>query len=128
QFFFSYLTSFAFFTSLALAALFFVMLQHLTRSHWSVALRRIPESMTANIAIWAVFIIPVLFGIHSLYHWSHAEAIAHDPVLQGKEPYLNTTFFIIRQVIYFTLWSFLGWRMYRKSVEMDETGNWGLHT
>ena len=128
QFFFSYLTSFAFFSSIALGALFFVMLQHLTRSHWSVVLRRIPESITANIWIWGLFIIPIFFGMHSLYHWTHADALAHDPVLAGKEPYLNTTFFIIRQVIYFAIWGFLGWRMHSKSVEMDETANWGLQT
>jgi hypothetical protein len=128
QFFFSYLTSFSFFSSIALGALFFVMLQHLTRSHWSVVLRRIPESITANIWIWAFFIIPIFFGIHSLYHWSHADALAHDPVLLGKEPYLNSTFFIIRQIIYFAIWGFLGWQMHNKSVEMDKTGDWGLQT
>lgn len=128
QFFFSYLTSFSFFSSIALAALFFVMLQHLTRSHWSVVLRRIPESISANIWIWGLFIIPVLLGIHSLYHWSHADAIAHDPVLQHKEPFLNSTFFVIRQIIYFAIWGFLGWRMHNKSVEMDKTGDWGLQT
>ena len=128
QFFFSYLTSFAFFSSIALAALFFVMLQHLTRSEWSVVLRRIPESISANIALWSIFIIPILLGIHSLYHWSHAEAVAHDPVLQHKSSYLNSTFFLIRQIIYFCLWGFLGWRMHRVSVEMDETGDWGLQT
>ncbi len=128
QFFFSYLTSFSFFSSIALTALFFVMLQHLTRSHWSVVLRRIPESISANLWMWALFIIPVFFGMHSLYHWTHADAIASDPVLQGKQPYLNTTFFIIRQFIYFGIWSFLGWRMYNKSVEMDKTGDWGLQT
>lgn len=128
QFFFSYLTSFAFFGSLTLTALFFVMLQHLTRSHWSVALRRIPESFSANTWVWGLLMIPIFFGMHSLYHWTHADAVAHDPVLQGKEPYLNTTFFIIRQVIYFSIWSFLGLRMYNKSVEMDQTGDWGLQT
>ncbi|WP_265767801.1 hypothetical protein [Fodinibius salsisoli] len=128
QFFFSYLVNFAFFSSIALASLFFVLLQHLTRSHWSVAIRRIPETFSSNIWIWALFIIPVLLGMHSLYHWTHPEAVAHDPVLQGKEPYLHSTFFIIRQIIYFGVWSFLGYRMYNKSIEMDETGDWGLQT
>ena len=128
QFFFSYLVSFSFFSSIALGCLFFVMLQHLTRSHWSVALRRIPESISSNLWIWGLFLIPVLLGMHSLYHWTHADAVAADPVLQGKEPYLNTTFFIIRQVVYFAIWSFLGYRMYNKSVEMDKTGDWGLQT
>lgn len=128
QFFFSYLTSFAFFSSIALGCLFFVMLQHLTRSHWSVALRRIPETFSSNILIWSLFLIPILVGIHSLYHWSHADALAHDPVLLGKEPYLNVTFFVVRQIIYFGIWGFLGYRLYKASVEMDKTENWGLQT
>lgn len=128
QFFFSYLVNFAFFSSIALGSLFFVMLQHLTRSEWSAVLRRIPEAISSNMWIWALFIIPILLGMHSLYHWTHADVVAADPVLQGKEPYLNTPFFIIRQVIYFGLWSFLGYQMYQKSVEMDETGDWGLQT
>jgi hypothetical protein len=128
QFFFSYLVSFAFFSSIALGSLFFVMLQHLTRSEWSAVLRRIPEAISSNMWIWALFIIPIFLGMHSLYHWTHADAVASDPVLQGKQPYLNTTFFIIRQFIYFGLWSFLGYQMYQKSIEMDETGDWGLQT
>jgi len=128
QFFFSYLVSFTFFSSIALASLFFVMLQHLTRSEWSAVLRRIPEAISSNIWIWGLFIIPVLLGMHSLYHWTHADAVASDPVLQGKVPYLNTPFFIVRQFIYFGLWSFLGYQMYNKSVEMDNTGDWGLQT
>ncbi|HLR25656.1 MAG TPA: hypothetical protein VK112_07285 [Fodinibius sp.] len=128
QFFFTYLVNFAFFSSIALGSLFFVLLQHLTRSQWSITLRRIPETISSNIWIWGLFIIPILFGMHSLYHWTHAEAVASDPVLQGKSPYLNTTFFIIRQIIYFGLWSFLGYQMYNKSVKMDKTGDWGLQT
>ncbi|SMO55906.1 hypothetical protein [Fodinibius sediminis] len=128
QFFFSYLVNFAFFSSIALASLFFVLIQHLTRSHWSVAIRRIPETISSNLWIWGLFLIPVLLGMHSLYHWTHADAVTHDPVLQGKSPYLDTSFFIIRQVIYFALWSFLGYRLYTKSVEMDKTGDWGLQT
>lgn len=128
QFFFSYLVSFTFFSSLALGSLFFVMLQHVTRSEWSVVLRRIPEAISSNLWIWALFLIPVLLGMHSLFHWTHEDAVAHDPVLEGKVPYLNVPFYIVRQVIYFGLWSFLGYRLYNNSVKMDETGDWGLQT
>lgn len=128
QFFFSYLVSFTFFSSISLASLFFVMLQHLTRSEWSAVLRRIPEAVSSSLWIWGLFIIPVLLGMHSLYHWTHADAVAADEILQGKSPYLNSPFFIIRQVIYFALWGFLGYHLHNKSVEMDETGNWGLQT
>lgn len=128
QFFFSYLTSFSFFTSIALGALVLLMIHHLTRSEWGVTLRRIPEVMTSNLWIWGLFFIPIILGMHSLYHWTHADAVASDPVLQGKEPYLNTPFFIIRQVIYFGIWGFLGYKLYSSSIEQDETGDWGLQT
>lgn len=128
QFFFSYLVSFTFFSSMALASLFFVMLHHITRAEWGVVLMRIPETISGNILIWSLFLIPVLFGMHSLFHWTHEGAIAQDPLLQHKEPYLNIPFYIVRQVVYFGLWGFLGYRLYKNSIKMDETGDWGLQT
>lgn len=128
QFFFSYLVNFSFFSSIALASLFFVMIQHLTRSQWSTVLRRIPETFSSNLWVWGLFFIPLFLGMHSLFHWTHADAVAADPVMEGKVPYLNTPFFIIRQFIYFGIWGFLGYRLYNNSVKMDETGDWGLQT
>ena len=128
QFFFSYLTSFAFYTSIGLGALILLMVHHLTRSQWGTVIRRIPEAMSSNIWIWALFFIPILFGMHSLYHWTHADAVAADPVMEGKVPYLNTPFFIVRQFIYFGIWGFLGYKLYNSSVEQDETGDWGIET
>ena len=48
RFFFAYLVSFAFVLSLALGALFFVLLQHLTRAGWSVVVRRLAEALAAD--------------------------------------------------------------------------------
>ncbi len=126
QFFFSYLTSFTYFTSFALASLILLMIHHITQSSWGVVIRRIPEAFSSNIWIWAIFIIPVLLGMHSLYHWTHTEDVLADPILAGKMPYLNEPFFVIRQVIYFAIWGFLGYRLHKVSVEMDKTGDWGL--
>ena len=128
QFFYSYLTSFVFFTSIALGALILLMIHHITRSSWGVALRRIPEVLSSNIWIWAIFIIPVLLGLHSIYHWTHDDVVAADKILKGKTPYLNEPFFIIRQIIYFTVWGYMGYRLHKSSVEQDETGDWGLQT
>jgi hypothetical protein len=134
QFFFSYLTSFAYFTTIALGALFFVMLQHITRSKWSVVLRRLPETVAANIWPWTIFFIPVLLGMHTLYHhWTNPEVYvegsdAFDPILFAKKGYLNETFFYIRQAIYFLVWGYLGHRLYKVSTDMDKSGDWGLQT
>ena len=126
QFFFSYLTSFTYFTSFALASLILVMVHHMTRSSWGVTIRRIPETFSSNLSIWALFFIPVLLGMSNLYGWSNADYIADDPIILGKTAYLNTTFFIIRQVIYFGVWGWMGYRLHQVSLQMDRTSDWGL--
>jgi hypothetical protein len=128
QFFFSYLTSYTFFTSFALAALCLVMVHHSTRSSWGTVLLRIPETFSSNIWIWALFFIPILLGMGTLYSWTDPAYVAGDPIMEGKVPYLNEPFFIIRQIIYFGVWGWLGYRLHKASVEMDLTRDWGLTT
>ncbi len=119
QFFYSYLTSFTFIASLFLGALFFVMLQHVTRSSWSVVLRRIPETMSFQLIWLGIVFIPILFGMEFLYEWTRPERIATDELTQHKQPFLNVPFFVIRNFIYFSVWAFLGYRLYKNSVSMD---------
>lgn len=131
QFFFSYLVSFTFFTGIALSSLIMIMLHHITKSSWGVIFRRIPEVFGSNIWIWAVFFIPIILGMNNLYHWTDPALIdkagsEFDKILYGKSSYLNSTFFIIRQVIYFAIWGWLGHRLYKVSVELDKTGDWGI--
>jgi hypothetical protein len=126
QFFHSYLTSFTFFTSIALASLILVMVHHVTKSSWGTVIRRIPESFFSNIAVWSLFMIPLLLGMSSLYSWTNTEYVANDPIMLGKVPYLNEPFFVIRQFIYFGIWGFLGYKLHNVSVEMDRTNDWGL--
>jgi hypothetical protein len=128
QFFYSYLTSFTFFTSIALASLILVMIHHVTKSSWGTVIRRIPESFLANIGIWSVFMIPILLGMSSLYKWTSVEYVINDPIMVGKIPFLNEPFFVIRQFIYFAIWGFLGFKLHKISVEMDRTNDWGLTT
>ena len=45
QFFFSYLTAFAFWCTVGLGGLFFVMTHYLTNATWSVVLRRLAENI-----------------------------------------------------------------------------------
>lgn len=128
QFFFSYLTSFTFVATIGLGALFFVMLQHVTRSSWSVVMRRIPETMSYFMFVVGIFFVPLLFGIEYLYEWARPEVIAEDELVQHKQPYLNTPFFIIRNILYFVVWAWLGYRLYQTSINMDHTGDWGIQT
>lgn len=128
QFYFSYLTSFTFYASIALGCLFFVMLHHITRSEYGVVLRRIPETYASFMYIFAILFIPILIGVETLYLWTDEELVATDKLIAGKSPYLNIPFFIARNILYFTVWSYMGHKLYKNSVEMDKSGDWGLDT
>src|SRR6478736_9356274 len=54
QFFFSWLVSFLFFLSLALGALFFVLIHYATQGGWGIVLRRIGETIFALLPVMAV--------------------------------------------------------------------------
>jgi hypothetical protein len=119
----TYLVSYALLLSLSLGGLFFVMLQHVTRSGWSVVVRRISEGVAANVALMAILAIPILWGMDHLYHWSHADAVAQDPILAGKSGFLNPTFFVVRLAVYFVVWIALAWFFYRTSIAQDSSGD-----
>jgi len=124
QFYFSYLVGWVFCLSLAIGALFFVIIQHLSHAYWSVVLRRISESLAWAFPVLALLGIPILFGMHDLYHWTHEELLdpnspAYNAVLAGKTPYLNVPFFIGRMIAYFMLWTYLSHRLYTLSVRQD---------
>ena len=123
QFFFSWLVSFLFFLSLALGALFFVLIQYAAQGGWGVVLRRIGETVFATIPVMAVLFLPLLLGLRDLYSWSVPGAAAHDALLRWKAPYLNVPFFLVRAAIYFASWSFIALLYYRVSRDQDATGD-----
>lgn len=100
----AYLVSFAFWLTIALGALFFVMLQHLTGAAWSVTTRRMAETLASTIPVAAVLFLPVAFCLPQLYEWARPEAVAADPILQGKQAFLNPQFFVARAAVYFAVW------------------------
>ena len=77
QFFFSWLVSFLFFLSLALGALFFVLIQHAAQGGWGIVLRRIGETTFAMLPVMAVLFLPLLLGLRDLYEWAAPGAAEH---------------------------------------------------
>jgi hypothetical protein len=123
QFLFSWLVSFLFFLSLALGALFFVLIQYATQGGWGIVVRRIGETVFATIPVMAALFVPLLFGLHDLYSWSVPGAAEHDALLRWKAPYLNVPFFLIRAALYFGIWSFIAVLYNRGSRGQDATGD-----
>lgn len=119
QFFFSYLTAYTFFLTLALGGLFFTMLHHLVGATWSVVMRRISETVMYVLPPLAILFLPIAFGLHDLYHWSHPDVVAADELLQEKQAYLNAGFFFVRAAVYFISWILLAWSLYKTSLRQD---------
>lgn len=120
QFWFSYLTAFYTFLAIGLGGLFFVILQHLVRAGWSIAVRRLAENAMITLPLLCLVALPiVLFGMHDLYHWTDTEAVAADVMLSAKASYLNEGAFKIRVGVYFGVWTLLSVLFYSWSTGGD---------
>ena len=126
RFNFAYLISFVFFLSIALGALAFVLLQHLTRAGWSVNVRRVAECLAATMPILAVLSVPIVLSVllnhGELYRWAQP-ASKLDPVTLAKRAMLNRWFFTLRILIYFATWSGIAIWYWRRSTEQDRTSD-----
>lgn len=123
QFVFSWLVSFLFFLSLAIGALFFVLVQYATQGGWGIVVRRIGETVFATIPVMAALFLPLLPGLHHLYEWSVPGATERDVLLHWKAPFLNVPFFLARAALYFGCWSAIAVLYYRRSRSQDATGD-----
>lgn len=133
RFSFAYLTSFCFFLTISLGALFFVTVQHLTRAGWSVTVRRIAEILAmALVPMFFLFLpilLPVLAGYSGVFSWNTegwtAKYSGH--VLSGleqlKAAYLTRGFFGVRALFCFLVWSGMAWFYLTHSLRQDQTGD-----
>jgi len=118
----NYLLNNYYFLMLALGAAFFIALQHISQAGWSAAFKRVGEAMSGYIPVAGIFFLLIIFGMHSLYEWSHPDAVAHDELIAHKSPYLNTAFFYIRLILYFGLWILMVWLIRKASLKEDQEG------
>jgi hypothetical protein len=123
QFFQSYLTGYMFVLGLTLGCLALAMIHQLSGGAWGIVVRRPAGAAARVLPVLTVMFLPIVFGMHHLYQWTHADAVAADPILQHKHLYLNTTFFLIRAAIYFTVWNGLSYFLNKWSLEQDRTGD-----
>ena len=68
---FLYLVAFAFTSAIGLGAFFFVMVQFLTGSAWSVTVRRIMENIMITLPVGAICSCRSRFGLKYVYPWMH---------------------------------------------------------
>lgn len=128
QFFRSYLVAFMFWGGIAFGSFGLVALNHIAGGRWGIVIRRICEAGIRTLPLVAVLFLPVIFGMHDLYEWSHPGHVPHDTDMAFKAWYLQPGFFVVRAVAYFAVWMLMGRFMLRYSLEQDATGNPGTVT
>ena len=124
----SYLVGYMGVLGVCLGALFFTMIQHITRAGWSVPVRRVTENMAGTLPFMLLLFLPIVIGFDDIYHhWTHAVIEegqpGYDSIVAGKSGFLNTTFFFVRVAIYFAVWIGLALYFRGQSVKQDETGD-----
>jgi hypothetical protein len=121
---FSYLAAYAFGWSIAVGALVLILIGHVTRATWFVALRRIAEAIAGTLPLFALLFVPIGLGLERLYPWAGATAgldarslalIAH------RRPWLNAPFFAGRAALYFAIWIAVATALGRASRRQDGT-------
>ena len=124
QFFQSYLMAFMFWLGVPIGCTAIVMLHHLTGGRWGVV-RPILEAAMRCLPLNVLLFLPLLLGLPALYQWARPDEVAHNPLLQHKEPYLNVRFFLIRAAIYFFVWNVFAHFLNRWSRQQAERpGDW----
>ncbi len=123
QFFQSYLMAYMLVLGTTLGCLALGMIHQLSGGAWGVVTRRLIGASSRVIPILTVLFIPIIFGMHHLYEWTHADVVARDEVLTGKQLYLNTPFFLLRAALYFAVWNAITYFLNKWSLDQDQTGD-----
>ncbi len=114
-----------FWTLVCNASMFFLCVTTMAWGGWQQSFRRIPEAISTLVPIFGAITFAILMFVvfthkHHIYHWLDTDAVAKDPILNGKSGFLNIKFFVIWTTLAIVLWSVLGWRMRQLSNEADK--------
>ena len=119
RFFQSYAVAFAFTSAIGLGSFFFVMVMYLSGSAASVTVRRIMENIMVTLPVGAILFLPLIFGLKSVYPWTHPDIVAASEALHKKSGFLTENLFVLRTYGYFLLWSIWIFAIYRQSTKQD---------
>ena len=120
NFFRAWLIGYLLWLGVSLGSMGLMMIHHLSGGSWGMVVRRVFEASSKTLPLMAVLFLPVVFGMRTLYPWTHSDLVAADEILQHKALYLNTPFFLARAVFYFSGWILLAWFLGRWSRAQDE--------
>ena len=123
DFYRAYLWAYVYWLNVALGLTGWLLLQNLAGGRWSIAIIDVLASGARTLPWLALLFLPIAVGVPSLYRWAQPAEVAASELLQHKEPYLNSSFFLGRAAGYFALWIVLGWLLNRWAVPLAQRGD-----
>ena len=104
---FAYLVAFSFYVTMTIGGLAFLMMGHVARATWMVAIRRVLEAICVTVPIFALLFIPIVLCARLLYPWADDPATWSPHLaeaIHAKHGWLSLPFFTARAVFYVALW------------------------
>src|SRR3954469_19008746 len=123
QFFQSYLMAYMFVLGLTLGCLALGMVHQLSGGAWGVVIRRPIGAASRVLPIMTALFLPIALGMRHLYVWTDTALVANDELLQHKQLYLNTPFFLARAAVYFLVWNGVSHALNKWGREQDRTAD-----
>ena len=123
-----------FFLGISLFAVFFVALQHVAEAGWSTVIKRVPEAIMTFLpytcAVMIFIVVAAILHWNHIYHWMEEGIMTegapnYDKIIAGKEAYLSPIFFLVRSLIYVSVWIYCAKRLRDISLQGDLEGGLG---
>lgn len=112
-----------FFLFLCISSVFIQAAASLAQGGWIVAYRRVPEAIGANVWVFGLITLIVLFTIvfglgehNPIYHWIHPHG---DKIIEGKTAFLNVGVYVGFSVVTVAVWSWFGIRFRKMSIAQE---------
>ncbi len=117
----SWLLGFIFWGGIALGSLGVLMLQYLTGGAWGIVIRRTLEAATRTLPLIFLLFIPLAIGVYTrtFYDWTHLPLTDH--VMEQRGVFMTPWAWILRSLIYFSLWGVMVYLLNKWSAMQDKT-------
>ncbi|MFZ4671131.1 MAG: quinol:cytochrome C oxidoreductase [Flavobacterium sp.] len=116
-----------FFMLIAMGALAFYAIQQVAQAGWSPVLFRVMQGITSYLLPGSIifFLLLLVSGFHfnHLFIWMDEKIRATDEIIKGKSGYLNFPFWIIRALLFLTVWNLYRYYSRKNCLAQDESND-----
>jgi len=121
----AYLYGWMFWVSMTVGCLGWMLLQTLVRGSWGFPVLRLLEAGAKMMPIMGLAFLPIIYAanIHMLYPWADPSIVNGDPIVRWRAGWFNVGWFLLRNVVYFVVFTMFAYILPYLSREQDRTGD-----